>query len=353
MLKDIIEHMKCLTEMHGAPGHEYLIRDYLKAHMAPLADEVIQDNLGGIFFVKKSNNPNAKKVLIAAHMDEVGFMVTQILENGLLKFIDIGGWSTDVLLSQHMKVLTKNKDELSGIISSVPKHFQTGDSKLPKITEMLLDVGATSKEEVVSMGIRIGDPIVPNVSFKQLTKDRYLCKAWDNRYGCTIIIDILQSLKDVSLPFDLYIGANVQEEVGLRGAKVSSHMIKPDIAFVVDCSPANDLIGDKSGELGKGTLLRFYDRAMLLQPAFKDYMLELFDQHEVKYQYYVSPGATDAAEIQVANDGIPSAVIGVPARYIHSSHSIFDIKDYIAAKSGLMHLLKDLTPEKIQYLKKN
>lgn len=354
MTEQLLDTIKTLTELHGAPGHERLVRDYLLKRLSPLADEVLQDGLGGVFFVKKSKRDNAKRIMIAAHMDEVGFMVTDITEKGLLKFTEIGGWPADVLQAQKMQVLTRDNKTYRGVIGSVPAHFRTGKEATPQIKDMLLDVGAESKEQVLAMGIHIGDSIVPAVDFEQLTENRFLCKAWDNRYGCTIIVDLFEQLKDTDLPFDLYVGANVQEEVGLRGAGPSANMIKPDLAFVVDCSPANDTAGSNAnGKLGEGTLVRIIDRTMILKPSFKQWLEEIYETNDIQHQYYTSPGGTDGGVIHTSLQGIPTAVIGVPARYIHSNHTIFDIRDYYAARDGLLALLKDVNDEKIEYLKMN
>ena len=158
----------------------------------------------------------------------------------------------------------------------------------------MLDIGAESDKEV-RRGIEIGDTIVPFTPFTQLSEHRYSAKAWDNRYGCVLAIEILELLKDVELDVDLYVGANVQEEVGLRGAKASTELIQPDIAFVVDCSPANDIKGKQqlSGQLGEGTLIRIKDGTMILSPRFRDYLLELVDTFDIRSQYYISPGGTD------------------------------------------------------------
>ncbi|WP_144781012.1 M42 family metallopeptidase [Macrococcoides caseolyticum] len=355
MMTKILETIKTLTELHGAPGHEYKVRDYLKERLTAYADEVLQDGLGGVYFLKKSTNPDAKKVMIAAHMDEVGFMVTHITDNGMLKFTSLGGWPEDVLQAQRMKVLTRDGKEYTGIIGSLPKHFRIGNEGTPQISDMMLDIGAEDREMVNAMGIAPGDTIVPEVEFKQLTDNRFLCKAWDNRYGCTIIIDVMERLKDIALPFDLYIGANVQEEVGLRGAGPAANMIQPDVALVVDCSPANDMMGSSSdnGRLGAGTLLRIIDRTMILKPSFKTLIQETYEANNINYQYYQSPGGTDGGQIHISNEGVPTAVVGVPARYIHSNHTIFDIRDYEAAREGVLALLDRLDDKTIDHLKQN
>lgn len=350
-----LERMKTLTELHGAPGFEDKVRSYMKKEMAPFADEILQDGLGGIFALKKSKVENAPKVMIAGHMDEVGFMVTQLTENGMIKFTPLGGWSNDVLLSHKFKVRTSEDREVTGVIGSVPVHFRKGEGNKPvQLDDMLLDVGADSREDLEAMGIRPGDSIVPDVNFEVLGQEnKLLAKAWDNRYGCLIAIETLEALSDMELECDLYVGANVQEEVGLRGAKVSSNMIRPDIAFAVDCSPANDMLGNKDdiGRIGEGTLVRIVDRTMILSKPMRDYMLETANEHDIKFQYYQSPGGTDAGSIHVSNEGVISAVVGIVARYIHTSHSIINAEDYLHAKAMLTELVKGINHDKVVELR--
>lgn len=223
---------------------------------------------------------------------------------------------------------------------------------VPEIKDLLLDIGASSDEEVRELGIEIGDTIVPNTELTQLSEYRYSAKAWDNRYGCVIAIEILELLSDVELDVDLYVGANVQEEVGLRGAKPAAELIQPDVALVVDCSPANDIKGvnQLSGELGGGTLIRIKDGTMILQPEFRDYLIKLAEDNHINYQYYISPGGTDGGEIHKANIGIPTAVIGVCARYIHSTNAVFDIRDYYSARQLLEQVILNLNIEQINKL---
>lgn len=349
-----LERMKTLTELHGAPGFEDQVRNYMKESLSEYADEVIQDGLGGVFAVKKSKKKDAPKVMVAAHMDEVGFMVTELTDNGFIKFTPLGGWSTDVLLSQRFSVRTSMNEEITGVIGSVPVHFRRGESKETKISDMMLDVGADSKEELLEMGIQEGDSIVPKVEFQVLKNDKkLLAKAWDNRYGCLIAIEVLEGLKDTDLDCDLYIGANVQEEVGLRGAKASANMIDPDIAFVVDCSPANDMMGKKEdiGKIGEGTLLRLFDRTMILAPKMRNFLLETAEKENIKYQYYYSPGGTDAGSIHVSNHGVMTAVVGICSRYIHTANSIINYEDYLNAHKLLKSLIVNTNKETVDKLR--
>ena len=225
--------------------------------------------------------------MVAAHMDEIGFMITNITQNGMLQFTNLGGVSNDIWQGQRLQVKNRNGEKIVGVVSNIPKHFRTGNEAVPEIKDLMLDIGAESDKEVRSRGIEIGDTIVPFTPFTQLSEHRYSAKAWDNRYGCVLAIEILELLKDVELDVDLYVGANVQEEVGLRGAKASTELIQPDIAFVVDCSPANDIKGKQqlSGQLGEGTLIRIKDGTMILSPRFRDYLLELVNTFDIRSQY--------------------------------------------------------------------
>lgn len=347
-----IERIKTLTEMHGAPGFENEVKSYLKQEMTPFVDEFVENKMGGFFGVKKSKQPHAKKVMIAAHMDEIGFMITHITDNGMIQFTNLGGVVNDIWQGQRLTVKNRNGEKVIGVVSNIPAHFRTGKEAAPKISDLMLDIGATNAQEVRERGVEIGDSIVPFTELKQLSQYRWSGKAWDNRYGCVIAIEILELLQNVDLDVDLYVGANVQEEVGLRGARASANMIKPDIAFVVDCSPANDIKGQQqlSGQLGEGTLIRIKDGTMILKPVFRDYLLDLVQQHNIKHQYYISPGGTDGGEIHKANDGIPTAVIGVCARYIHSTDAVFDIRDYYSARELLKQAIQSLNEKQISKL---
>ncbi|MCU5746135.1 M42 family metallopeptidase [Staphylococcus sp. SQ8-PEA] len=350
-----LQRIKKLTELHGAPGFEADVKEYLIEEMSPYVDEFVYNRLGGFYGVKKSKKSNARRVMVAAHMDEIGFMLTHITENGMLQFTSLGGVAPDIWQGQRLKVKTRFNIEFTGVVANIPKHFRTGSEGTPKIEDLMLDIGETSDKAVRDRGIEIGDSIVPDTILTQLSEYRYTAKAWDNRYGCLIGIEILELLKDVELDVDLYVGANTQEEVGLRGARPSVELIDPDLAFVVDCSPANDIKGQQqlSGEIGKGTLIRIKDGTMLLSSNFRDYLLDLVKNYDIAHQYYISPGGTDGGEIHKANIGVPTAVIGVCARYIHSTESVFDLRDYEAARELLLRSITHLNEDIIHFLQYN
>ncbi|MBM7644868.1 putative aminopeptidase FrvX [Scopulibacillus daqui] len=343
MNNESLELFKTLTELRGTSGFEHEVRQFMKQELKKYSDELLQDRLGSVFGVKKGKE-NDPKVMVAGHMDEVGFMITQITDNGMLRFQTLGGWWSQVLLSQRVQILT-DKGTVIGVISSIPPHLLEDEQKKKPmdVKNMLIDIGADDKEDALKLGIKPGQAAVPICPFTPMAnKKKILAKAWDNRYGCGLAIELLKELKDESLPNTLYSGATVQEEVGLRGAKTASNMIKPDIFFAVDASPANDMSGDKQafGKLGEGTLLRIFDRTMITHRGMRDFVLDTAETHRIPYQYFISQGGTDAGQVHTNLEGVPSAVVGICSRYVHTSASMIHIDDYAAAKALLIELVR-------------
>lgn len=356
MNEQTLKLFRTLTELPGAPGNEHLVRNFMREQLTPYADEMIQDKLGSIFAVKKGSE-TGPKIMVAGHMDEVGFMVTAITDNGMIRFQPLGGWWSQVLLAQRVQVMTNNGPVI-GVIGSIPPHL-LDDSKRNKpmeIKNMLIDIGADDHEDAIRIGIKPGQAILPICPFTPMANEKkILAKAWDNRYGCGLAIELLQEVKDETLPNILYSGATVQEEVGLRGAQTAANMINPDIFFALDASPANDMTGKKSefGHLGKGTLLRILDRSMVTHRGMKEFILDTAETNRIPYQYFVSPGGTDAGRVHQTNEGVPSAVIGICSRYIHTHASIIHIDDYAAAKELLVKLVKACDQTTVDTIKAN
>ncbi|AXI09744.1 peptidase M28 [Oceanobacillus zhaokaii] len=351
MNQETLDLFKNLTELPGASGNEHLVRAYMKEELEKYADEVIQDNLGGVFGVKHGDGP---KVMVAGHMDEVGFMVSQITENGMIRFQPLGGWWSQVLLAQRVQIITANGPVI-GVIGSIPPHLLTDAqrNKPMEIKNMLIDIGADDREDVKKIGVRPGDSIVPVTPFQPMANsNKILAKAWDNRYGCGLSIELLKELQGEKLPNKLYSGATVQEEVGLRGAQVATNMINPDIAYVLDASPANDASGDKTafGQLGKGALLRIFDRTMITHKGMREFVLDTAESNNIPYQYFISQGGTDGGKIHLSGEGVPTAVIGICSRYIHTAASIIHIDDYAAAKELLVKLVKETDQNTVNHI---
>lgn len=356
MNQETLELFKTLTELPGAPGNEHQVRSFMKSQLEPISDEIVQDKLGSIFGVRRGKQ-GEPTIMVAGHMDEVGFMVTAITDNGMLRFQPLGGWWSQVLLAQRVQIITNNGPVI-GVVGSIPPHLLSeGQRNKPMdMKNMLIDIGADDREDAKKIGIKPGQQIVPICPFTPMSNPKkILAKAWDNRYGCGLAIELLKELKGEVLPHTLYSGATVQEEVGLRGAQTAATMINPDLFFALDAGPANDMSGDKKefGQLGKGAVLRILDRSMVTHRGMREFVLDMAETHNIPYQYFVSQGGTDAGRVHIANKGVPSTVIGVSSRYIHTSGSILHVDDYAAAKELLIKLVKSCDATTVQSIKNN
>ncbi len=343
MNEKTLQLFKSLTELPGIAGNEHAVRNFMREQLSKYTDEIVQDKLGSIFGVKRGDE-NGPTIMVAGHMDEVGFMVTSITDNGMIRFQTIGGWWNQVMLAMTVKIITKN-GPVPGVIGSIPPHLLSDEQrkKPMEMTNMLIDIGADDKEDAIRIGIKPGQMIVPVCPFTPMANGKkIMAKAWDNRYGCGLAIELLEELQNEVLPNILYSGATVQEEVGLRGAQTAANMIKPDLFYALDASPANDMSGkkDEFGQLGKGALLRILDRTMVTHKGIRDFVLDTAESHQIPYQYFVSQGGTDAGRVHVSNEGVPSAVIGICSRYIHTPASIIHVDDYAAAKELVTRLVK-------------
>ena len=356
MKEQTLQLFKTLTELPGTAGNEHLVRNFMREQLSKYTDEIVQDKLGSIFGVKRGDE-NGPTIMVAGHMDEVGFMVTSITENGMIRFQTLGGWWSQVLLAQRVQIMTNNGPVI-GVIGSIPPHLldEAKRSKPMEISNMLIDIGADDREDAKKIGIKPGQQIVPICPFTPMANEKkILAKAWDNRYGCGLAIELLEEVKAEILPNILYSGATVQEEVGLRGARTAANMINPDLFFALDASPANDMSGDKKefGQLGKGTLLRILDRSMVTHRGMREFILDMAETNKIPYQYFVSQGGTDAGQVHLSNEGVPSAVIGICSRYIHTHASIVHVDDYAAAKELLVKLVKACDRTTVETIRQN
>jgi glutamyl aminopeptidase len=345
---------KLFSEMNGISGVEDELSQYLYKHFKSLNLPIVTDNLGSIFAYKASKVKNAKKVMIIGHMDEIGFIVTEIKENGMIKLSGVGGINPLTLTSQRLKLKTKQKTYILGAIDATPPHLLKGVSLgVPTVESLFADFGFTSKEEAVLQGVYLGAMVTFDAPFQVLNKGkRILGKAFDNRYSLVMILSLLKTLLDKELPYDLYLGATVQEEVGTRGAITSTYKIKPDFAIVLDCSPARDSSGDKNelGQLGGGLLLRYIDASMIARPTLLAYQEKMAKKAKVKTQYYQSPGGTDAGAVHKQQEGVMTLTHCIVARSIHSPSTILDSEDFLSSKKTLLAILKDLNSDRLNVL---
>jgi glutamyl aminopeptidase len=344
---------KDLFNIAGTSGHEKNVRAYMRQFMERYPNYQIKtDRLGSIFAVKKSKNEHAPVVMVAGHMDEVGLMVVGITELGMLKLQPTGGLAGEVFISQVLNVYTK-KGMIKGVIGAIPPHLKK--EQIISFDELVLDIGASSKEEVLSYGVSLGDMVLYDNPFAETANPhRIISKSIDNRYGCGLALEAIQAFHDVDLPFTLVIGATVQEEVGLRGAETSVDLFDPDIFLALDASPVNDALDKQAlGGLGKGFLLRIYDPRNVMHQGILEFFVDLAKKHDILCQYFVSMGGTDAAKALDMNRGVVATTIGLPARYIHSTAAMMDLRDLDAAKKMLFTVLHTLNPEIISKLKES
>ncbi|MFC4077989.1 M42 family metallopeptidase [Salinithrix halophila] len=345
-----------LTQLPGVPGAEGEVREALRQHLSGLTEETVQDRLGGLFGVLRGKD-SGPRVMVAGHMDEVGFMITRITDQGFLKFQTLGGWWSQVMLAQRVQIITREGKRIPGVIGSVPPHLLKEESrKRPvDIAEMFIDIGADSREEAEKVGVRPGDPAAPFFPFVEMEGGkRLLSKAWDNRFGCGLALELLEALKGDAHPNILYSGATVQEEVGLRGAKVAANLIQPDVFFAVDAGPAGDTPGirDGYGKLGGGVVIRLFDRSMVPLPGMREFLIETAEQEGIPYQFFISQGGTDAGAVHLTGEGVPSAALGICARYIHSHAAVVDKEDIESSRRFLAAVVRRLDASTLEAIRK-
>lgn len=348
-LDPTLQMFKDLTDANGIAGNERAPREVMKKYIAPYADTVETDNLGSVI-AKKVGDENGPKIVVAGHLDEVGFMVTQIDDKGFIKFQTVGGWWSQVMLAQRVTITTRKGDEVIGVIGSKPPHILPADvrNKVVDIKDMFIDIGAASKDEVLEWGVRPGDMVTPYFEFNVMKNDKYLlAKAWDNRIGCAIAIDVMKALQNEKHPNILYSVGNVQEEVGLRGAKTATHKIQPDIGFAVDVGVAGDTPGvtakESTSKMGAGPQIVVYDASMVSHRGLREFVLDVADEHNVPYQFEaMAGGGTDAGSIHVTANGVPALSIGIATRYIHSHAGILHRDDYDNAVKLMVEVIKKL-----------
>ena len=352
--------LKELTDAHSVPGYEDEVRAIFADELENVGGELASDNQGSVYL----EHGSGPRVMIAGHMDEVGFRVQHITPNGFLKFVPVGGWWTHNLLSQRVTILTKSGEKILGVISSTPPHFLSAEkrNRVLGLSELFIDIGADSDTEVKKVfGIRLGDPIAPSTEFTAMNKDgHYMAKAFDNRVGMACAIQAAQILvREAGHPNTLIAAGTVQEEVGLRGAKSLANKAKPDIAIILEGPPADDTPGfnpsESQGKLGGGVQIRLHDPSAIMNPRLADLAIETAEAEGINHQVTVrSSGGTDAGSFSMANTGIPCVVLGVSSRYIHSHNAIINIEDYLCMVELAVALVKRIdqstADELVRYL---
>ncbi|MDP0492193.1 MAG: M42 family metallopeptidase [Verrucomicrobiota bacterium JB023] len=354
-----IQLLRELTEAHSVPGYEDEVRTLFRTHLDGCGE--FGSDRNGSVYCRGDVSETGPNVLVAGHMDEIGFRVQSINSQGFLTFVPVGGWWGHNLLAQRVVVKSSSGEKIPGVVASKPPHFlgKAERGKVQELDAMFIDVSASSAEEVASWGVRVGDPIAPDASFVPARKEgRFIAKSFDNRVGMGGAIEIGKKMLGKTQN-TLTVAGTVQEEVGLRGSKTLAYVLRPDVAIVLEGPPADDTPGfdlsTSQGVLGKGVQIRLHDPSAIMNPRLAEMTIALAEAENIPHQVTVRrSGGTDAGGFHLSGPGVPSIVLGVPARYIHSHNGIIDIADYQAMVELGAKLVEHLTAERfselIQYI---
>ncbi len=339
----VYELVKKLSDAHGVSGFEDNIKDIIRKELTGYADEFREDDLGNLIAIKKGSDFS---VMIASHMDEIGLMVQYIDEKGFIKFVGIGGWYNPALHTRGV-ILHGTKGPVRGVIGAKPPHIMSPEDRKKeiKMEDLFIDIGVSSADEAADLGIEIGTPVTIEQELIRLSGDRVSGKALDNRVGVAVLIETFRRMKTSMTIFAVF---TVQEEVGLKGAKVSAFALNPDIAIATDVTIPGDHPGvtrrDASVEMGKGPVLVLASaggRGLLADRRLTQWLRSAGDKAKIPYQLEVGEGGnTDATIIHLVRDGIPSIPLSVPARYIHSPVEVVDLADVNQTINLLVEALK-------------
>ncbi|MCH2583365.1 MAG: M42 family metallopeptidase [Planctomycetes bacterium] len=349
-MKDLL---RSLTLAAGAPGAEDEVRALVRENLGGVG-ELSYDSLGSIL-CEKSGAADSPRVMIDGHMDEVGFMVQSITKEGRINFVPLGGWWAHVLLSQRVDIVTSG-GKVPGVIGSTPPHFLSGKKReqLLELEDMYIDIGADSEEGVSGMGVRIGDTIVPHAEFTELNDPDILSsKAFDNRVGIGLMIETLLEFSSRDHPNTIIGVGAAQEEIGCRGAVTACEKASPDVGIVLEGTPADDIPGfnEPQAILGKGPQIRFYDPTAISNRRLAELVAAIAEKAGIEIQLAVRrSGGTDAKSIHLHRAGVPTVVIGVPARYIHSHVSLISWQDYLNTGRLVRELIAGLDSAAVESL---
>ncbi|MFZ9236256.1 MAG: M42 family metallopeptidase [Algoriphagus sp.] len=336
--------LKQICEIPGAPGFEKPVRDLVVSLVSPYVDEVRIDNLGNVIALKKGiRNPDGKRIMLAAHLDEIGFIVSHIDEQGFLRFNTLGGFDPKTLTAQ--RVIVHGKKDLVGVMGSKPIHVMTPEekTKLPKTTDFFIDLGMPKEE--VDKYITIGDPVTRDRELIEMG-DCVNCKSIDNRVAVFILIEAMKQLKNPA--YDVYATFTVQEEVGIRGANVAAHQINPDFGIALDTTIAFDVPGaaphEKVTELGKGTAIKIMDAMTICDYRMVAFMKQVAGKESISWQpELLTAGGTDTAGVQrMGKQGAIAGAISIPTRHLHQVIEMAHKKDIADSIALLVACLEQL-----------
>ena len=357
-MPDVERLLEELTNTYGPTGFEGPVRAIMERELSPLCDHMETDGIGSLM-ARMDGGSDAPRIMMAAHMDEVGLMVKYITPEGYIRFQPLGGWLDQALINQRWVILAR-EGPVHGITGLKTVHVMTPEARnqLLKRDQMFIDVGASSRQDVEErLGIRPGDPIAPDTKFTRLVGGTmYLAKAWDDRVGLAVMVEVLRRLKASRPPNTIYAVSTVQEEVGLRGAQTSSYHIEPDIGINLEVGVAGDYPGitpeEAQERVGEGPTIFLHDGSMLPNLNLRDLFIEVAKDRGISVQFNVLSGyGQDGAEMQRTRGGAPTINIAVPTRYLHTHYGIISRQDFDRAVELVTEVVQRLDAPTVQRLK--
>lgn len=324
--------LQTLSDAFGPSGFEDEVRQTLRARVAPLVDEVRVDALGNLIAVRHGRH--AHTLMLDAHLDEIGLMVSHIEPDGFLRLAPLGGWDARILPAQTLTLLGRDGGKRRGVVGSLPPHMldEQARAKTTQLEDLFVDVGATNAAEAAEMGFCVGDPAVPEASFAQLNAHTITGKAFDDRAGCALAVRALEALAETP-PWTVAAAFVVREEVGLRGARTAAHQIQPRVALALEGTIAADVPGVPGARqptrLGRGPAISVADRSFIVPREMVVFLEELARAQGVPFQHKTPLyGGTDAGAIHESRDGVVCGVLSVPCRYIHAPLALMRLADF-------------------------
>ena len=347
-----------LTNAYGPSGFERDVRSIMQREMSLHCSHLETDGIGSLI-ARLSDKDDHPRIMMAAHMDEVGLIVKLVTSEGYVRFQALGGWLDQALINQPWVILTRN-GPVQGVSGLKTVHVMTPEARnqIFKRDQMFIDVGASSQEDAEErLGIRPGDPIAPDSRFTRLSGGSlYLAKAWDDRVGLAVMVEVMRRLKNSTPNNTLYAVSTVQEEIGLRGAHTSSYQVEPDIGINIEAGVAGDYPGISQEEsqerLGKGPTIFLHDSSMLPNLKLRDLFIDTAKDKEIPLQFDVLSGyGEDGAEMQKSRGGAPAINIAIPTRYLHSHYGIISRQDFDHTLELIIAVVQRLDATTVQNLK--
>jgi putative aminopeptidase FrvX len=336
-----------LSDAFGVSGFEDEVRALIEARIRPLVDDVLVDPLGNLIATRGGSDERV--LMLDAHMDEVGFMVKWIDDNGFLRLAPLGGWDERIIPGHRVEIRTRSGEIRHGVIGVAPPHIlapQDQKSPIP-LEKMFVDVGATSRQEASDMGVHIGDPLTIHYPFLAIADGYVTGKAFDDRAGCAVLLQTAERLADEDLPMKTVFSFAFGEEVGLRGARTAAYRIEPDLAIALEGTIGADMPGieeeSQPTRLGRGPAISVADRSIIVSPKVVRALEAAAEAEQIPYQYKLPTyGGSDAGAIHLTRGGVLTGIVSVPCRYIHSPISTLRLNDFENTARLLTRFVRDL-----------